>query len=97
LAGRSVTGAMFWLFVFFLTFEIAMVSAIPLISEIMPNARATMLSLFFSCASLGWALGAFLAPRFYSLSGFLSVAIAAAVFNLLALAFMQGIRLKHLA
>jgi predicted MFS family arabinose efflux permease len=97
LAGRSVTGAMIWLFVFFLTFEIAMVSAIPLISEIMPNARATMLSLFFSCASLGWALGAFLAPRFYSLSGFLSVAIAAAAFNLLALALMRGIRLKHLA
>ncbi|MHC1782089.1 MAG: MFS transporter [Anaerolineaceae bacterium] len=97
LAGRSVTGAMVWLFVFFLTFEIAMVSTIPLISEIIPNARATMLSLFFSCASLGWALGAFLAPRVYSLSGFLAVAIAAAVFNLLALAFMQGIQLKHLA
>ncbi len=96
LASRSVTGAMVWLFIFFLTFEIALVSAIPLISEIIPNARATMLSLFFACASLGWALGAFLAPRLYSLSGFMTVAVAAGGFNILALVLMQGIRLKHL-
>jgi predicted MFS family arabinose efflux permease len=96
LAGRSVTGAMIWLFFFFLTFEIAMVSAIPLMSEIIPGARATMLALFFACASLGWALGVFLAPRFYTLSGFTTVAIASAGFNILALVLMQGIRLKHL-
>lgn len=96
-ASQTLTGAMIWLFFFFLTFEITMVSAIPMISEIIPNARATMLSLFFSCSSLGWALGAFLAPRFYSLGGFIVDAIAAAAFNLLALAFMQGIKLKHLS
>lgn len=94
--GHSVTGVMVWLFVFFFTFEIAMVSTIPLMSEIIPTARATMLSLFFSFASLGWAMGAFLGPRFYTLGGFITAAIAAAGFNLLALVLIQGIRLKHL-
>jgi DHA1 family inner membrane transport protein len=96
IAGKSLTGAMIWLFFFFLTFEITMVSAIPLMSEIFPAARATMLSLFFSFASLGWGLGAFLGPRFYALGGFFGDALAAVGFNLLALLFMRGMRVKHL-
>jgi len=82
--GRSEVGALGGLFTFYLWFEFTIVSSIPLMTEVLPSARATMLALNVAGLSLGRALGAFSGARLYTL-GFPAVVIGAAAFNLLAL------------
>ena len=65
--GRSLTGAMIGLFFFYLTFEFTIVSAIPLMTEVFPAARATYMAMFFASTSLGRSLGSLAAPRLYTL------------------------------
>lgn len=90
--GKSEVGALIWLFVFYLTFELAIVSILPLISEITPATRATMMSLFIAALSLGRALGDVLAPWFYR-SGFLVNAAVCAGLDILALIALSRIKL----
>jgi predicted MFS family arabinose efflux permease len=47
--GRSLTGALVGLFFFYLSFEFTVVSAIPMMTEIMPNSRATLMAIFVAC------------------------------------------------
>ena len=82
--GRTEFGALAGLFLFYISYEFTLVSQIPLMSEILPTARATTLSFNAAAHSLGRALGALSAPILYAL-GFSSVAGAAIVVNLLAL------------
>jgi predicted MFS family arabinose efflux permease len=84
LFGRSLAGALVGLFLFYITFEFGVVSALPLMTEIMPTARATFMAATVAGFALGRALGAFLAPPLYSW-GIFGSGIAAVVFNLLAL------------
>lgn len=90
--GHTQAGALIGLFLFYITFEYVMVSHIPLMTELVPSARATMLSLNVTGHSIGRALGAFLAAIIYQRFGFLFVALTAVIFNaaaLLALRRMQ--------
>ena len=90
--GQTQIGALIGLFLFYITFEYVMVSHIPLMTEIVPSARATMLSLNMTGHSIGRALGAFLAAIIYQRFGFMFVALTAVIFNvagLLALRRMQ--------
>ncbi|MBI5351656.1 MAG: MFS transporter [Chloroflexi bacterium] len=90
--GQTQIGALIGLFLFYITFEYIMVSHIPLMTELVPSARATMLSINVTGHSIGRALGAFLAAIIYQHFGFLFVAFLTAVFNLaglLALRIMQ--------
>lgn len=82
-AGRTVAGALAGLFFFYLTFEYTIVGIIPVMSEILAEARATLLAFNTAAFSLGRALAAGLAPRLYE-HGFAAVAAAAVVFNVLA-------------
>jgi len=84
LSGIGAAGALVGLFFFYLSFEFTIVSSIPLMTELLPSARATLMAFNVAAMSLGRAMGAFLAPRLYGL-GFLMVALGAIVFNLLAL------------
>jgi predicted MFS family arabinose efflux permease len=84
LVGRSEAGALAGLFFFYISFEFTIVSSIPLMTEILPSARATVLALNVSGLSLGRALGALAGPQLYAL-GFGAVAAGAVAFNLLAL------------
>lgn len=61
----SVVSALVGLFLFYMGFEFTLVSSLPLMSEVYPAARATVMALTVACFSLGRALGAFLAPRLY--------------------------------
>ncbi len=91
--GKTQTGALIGLFLFYITFEYIMVSHIPLMTELVPTARATMLAMNVSGHSIGRAIGAFLAPIIYLKFGFLFVALLAVIFNvaaLLALKRMQS-------
>jgi MFS transporter, DHA1 family, inner membrane transport protein len=93
LAGKSMATALIGLALFYLTFEYTVVSMLPVMSEILPQARATLLAFYAASFSLGRALGSLASPLFYAL-GFPAVALAAAVLN--AVAFLFLLRLRRL-
>jgi predicted MFS family arabinose efflux permease len=82
--GRTEWGALIGLFFFYISFEFTIVSSIPLMTEMLPSARATLMAVNVAALSFGRAIGDFMAPRLYGL-GFLAVALGAIGFNLLAL------------
>jgi predicted MFS family arabinose efflux permease len=82
--GRSLSGAVVALFLFYITFEFTLVAMIPLMTEIMPTARVTLMAFNVAGISVGRAIGAVTGPRLYGL-GISSSALAAIGFNLLAL------------
>ena len=90
--GGSVTGALVWLFIFYFSFEVTLVAAIPLMTEVLPSARATLMAVFLASSSLGMATGMFLGPRLYTSGGFMVNVIAAMLANLLGLALLPRIR-----
>lgn len=85
IVGKTEIGALVGLFLFYITFEYVMVSHIPLMTEVMPGARATLLSFNLTGHSLGRMIGALLATFIYQKFGFLPVTLLAVVFNVLAL------------
>lgn len=92
-AGRTETGALVGLFFFYITFEFTLVSSIPLMTELLPPARATVMALNVASLSLGRALGALAAPQLYRW-GFGAVILGAVAFNLIAWLALN--RLKQL-
>jgi predicted MFS family arabinose efflux permease len=93
LFGRSVPGALVGLFCFYITFEFAMVSSLPLLTEIHPKARATLMGTNMMFIGMGRAVGAFLAPRLYAWDFWANV-LAAAIFNLVAIFLLSRIRIQ---
>lgn len=83
--GSTELGALVGLFLFYITFEYVLVSHIPLMTEVMPDARATLLSFNVTGHSLGRMIGALCATFVYERFGFLPVALTAVFFNLFAL------------
>jgi predicted MFS family arabinose efflux permease len=94
LAGGSRLTALLTLALLYLTFEYTVVSLLPVMSEVLPQARATLLAFYAASFSLGRAAGSLLSPHLYSL-GFTAVALAAA--GLDAVAFLLLLRLRRLA
>jgi len=90
--GHTQAGALVGLFLFYITFEYVMVSHIPLMTELVPSARATVLSLNVMGHSIGRALGAFLAAIIYQHFGFLFVALTAVIFNASALLALRRLQ-----
>jgi predicted MFS family arabinose efflux permease len=78
-------GALVGLFFYYITFEYIMVSHIPLMSELVPEARATLLSFNLTGHSLGRALGALLSTFLYQRFGFIPIVIVSIVFSVFAL------------
>jgi predicted MFS family arabinose efflux permease len=99
IVGKTVPGAFVGLFFFYITFEFSIVSAIPLMTEILPEARATLMAANVASHSLGRALGALLAASLYTLGktvpwmqGILPNVFAALLLNLLALLTLYFLR-----
>lgn len=94
LLGGSLTSAYVGLFLFYITFEFTMVSTLPLMTEVVPDARATYMATFIASTALGRSLTSLVAPWLYKLSSawrggpdiWLIVAAAAAMDLLAALA-----------
>ena len=84
LLGGSTIGALTGLFLFYISFEFTLVCTIPLMTEIMPTARATLMSFNVASLSLGRAIGAPLATFLYGF-GFPFVVAGTVFFNILAL------------
>ncbi len=95
LLGRSVTGALAGLFLFYLSFEFALVSALPMMSEALPELRATVMASTIASFALGRAVGALMGPFLYTTFGFQANAGFALGINILALFLLSRIRLVH--
>ena len=65
--GHSLSGALVGLFLFYLTFEFCVVSFIPLLSEVLPQARALMMAYNLSAFMLGRAIGSLAGGWLYPL------------------------------
>jgi predicted MFS family arabinose efflux permease len=85
IVGSTEIGALVGLFLFYITFEYVLVSHIPLMTEVMPGARATLLSFNVMGHSLGRVIGALIAVFIYERFGFLPVTWIAILFNVFAL------------
>jgi DHA1 family inner membrane transport protein len=90
--GRTETGALAGLFLFYISFEFLVVSQLPMMTEVVPAARATAIALNSIGFGIGRSVGALLSTFLYARFGFGVVTITAVLFNglaLLALAEMQ--------
>jgi predicted MFS family arabinose efflux permease len=83
--GVGVGGALVGLFLFYVTFEFAVVSAIPLMTELLPGARATLMAWNVTAFAGGRMLGSLIGPQLFNL-GLLANGATAAVFDGFALA-----------
>ena len=92
-AGGSLAGALAGLFFFYLSFEFTIVSELPLVSEILPEARASLMATNVAAFSLGRAAGSLLAPWLFGM-GIAANALAALVFYLLAFFALGKVRLR---
>ncbi len=91
LLGRSAAGAIIGLFLFYITFEFTLVSIIPMMTEIVPEARATLMAFNVAALSLGRAAGALIALPLYSW-GIAASAGATVVFNLIAILALRRVQ-----
>lgn len=101
--GLTQSGALIGLCLFYVTFEFTLVSAIPMMTEIMPGARATLMALNIAALSLGRALGAFVSHPLYVwgqtpgnlptwMPGILVSALVVVLFNLFAWLALRVVR-----
>lgn len=86
--GGSSWGAFLGLFLFYLAFEFTIVSLIPLMTGVLPEARASVMALNIASANLGRGLGSLLVAPLY-LWGFWSNAIFAGFGSLLAILVLR--------
>ena len=87
LLGFRLEGALIGLFLFYLTFEFSIVSSIPLMTELVPGARATFIALAAATQSLGRMAGSLVGPMLFK-SGLGANALAAAIFTVIALVLL---------
>lgn len=75
------------LFLFYLSFEFALVSSIPLMTQLVPAARATLMAANVAAIAAGDAVGAFIGPYLFRM-GFGANALMAALLNLAAVSLL---------
>jgi predicted MFS family arabinose efflux permease len=89
----SLLGALISLILFYISFEFYIVSSIPLMTEVLPQARTTMMAGFFTSAAIGRALAGAISPSLYAF-GFGFIVAVAVLLNLLAMASIRGLPLE---
>jgi DHA1 family inner membrane transport protein len=85
LIGHSLTLALVALFLVFLTFEFSIVTALSLFTEILPEARATMMSSNIATMSIGRVIGALLGGLVWLAGGLVATGLVSAIISGLAL------------
>ena len=93
LTGNVLGWAMAGLGFFYISFEIILVSTLTLMSEVMPNSRATMMAATVAGFSLGRMLGNLVAPGLFGIS-FWATCLAAVTLNLLAAGMLTQVRVN---
>ncbi len=86
LVGVTLPLALAALFILFLFYEFSVVASLSLFTEVLPEARATMMSALFAALSLGRMVGAFSGGLVWAMGGLAGVGIVSAVASALALA-----------
>ena len=94
LGGNLVT-VLVGLFFYYLTFEFSVVSFIPLVTEVLPSARATMMATSAAALFLGRAVTALFASSLYLAGGILFNVSVAVLLNLLALFLLWRFRVSQ--
>ncbi len=92
-SGGAVWSALLGLFLFYLSFEFTVVSAMPLMSEALPTLRATVMASTLASFSLGRAVGAAIGPFLYTHWSFPVNAAVAVVFNMIAIALLSRLKI----
>lgn len=83
--GQTLPLALIGLFVVFLTFEFTIVTNISVMTEVLPNARATMLSAAVAVNGIGRVVGALIAGPMWSWGGLMATGLTSAALCGLAL------------
>ena len=86
--GMTLPLALGALFFVFLTFELTIVTSISLCTELIPEARATMMAGFLASAGLGRMTGAFIGGPVWGMGGIHATGIVSAIITGLALVFL---------
>ena len=90
---HSFPGALGALFSVFLFTEFAVVAALSVSTEVMPDGRATMMSGYLAAASFGRVIGSLMGGVVWTVGGLAAVAAVSASINALALiSFLWGLR-----
>lgn len=92
--GGNLGLALGGVFLVFLGFEIGIVANIPLLTELVPEARGTVVSVSGALHSLGRMAGALLGASLFN-AGFLWVSLAAALINLLVIVMVWRVVKEH--
>ena len=92
--GGVLWGALAALFFYYLGFEFAFVSILPLASEVTPSARATLMGALVSAISIGRVLSASLSPLIFTTWGFKANTYGALALTITALLFLTLVRVK---
>jgi predicted MFS family arabinose efflux permease len=91
--GQSLAGGVVGLFMFFITFEFAVVCSFPMMTGVLPQARATLMGSYLAMFALGRGFAALAGPWLYQ-RGFWLNAVAALLLDLLAMAALRGVRVQ---
>lgn len=91
----NLTGALIGLFLFYLGFEYTLVCLIPLMTELVPTARATMMSGAVTAFSLGRALGSLVGPGLFALGGIPLTGAVGALVNLICVSLLVVFIKEH--
>ena len=89
--GTSVTGALASLFFFFLCYEFTFVSLNPIMTEVAPNSRATLLAMAITAYAVGRWIAALVTPSLYDFGIGVTAGTAGAIYFLSWLA-LQGVK-----
>jgi predicted MFS family arabinose efflux permease len=92
LTSRALVPALISLFGLLFCFEFTFVATLPLITELVPQARATIISLNGTVDHLGRSLGALVALPLWSLAGLWGNGLAAGAATLLAVVLLAWVR-----
>ena len=92
--GKEIWSALIGLFFFFLSFEFVIVCFLPVMSEVLPQARSTVLSYEVAAHAAGRGFGALVASALYAI-GFQANAMATVLFGLSALIMLTWVKLPE--
>ena len=90
--GHTLPLALFGIFMVFLSFEFTMVTSFSLSTELMPQARATMMAGFYATAGIGRVIGILAGTTLWKIGGITGVAWMAACLTAMGLlSFLWGL------
>jgi len=96
LGSFGLWGALLGLFLFYFSYEITILSMLPLMTEVLPSARAAMLSFNVAALSMGRGIGAILAPLIFQF-GFGASTLLTAGLDIVALLLLSRVKVGHSA